>query len=71
MRRMDEQNSGKTKAAETEKAEKQQKKSFGSDSEQTRYGRMIAAWTDDRHARQLCDTTHIFILLYESKLPLF
>ena len=55
----------------TEATERQQRKSLGADSEQTRYGRMIAAWKDDSHARQLCDMTHVFILLYESKLPLF
>ena len=70
MGRMDEQNSGNSKSCGDRRGREAAEEKLGSGTEQTRRG-MIAAWTDDRHARQLCDMTHVFILLYESKLPLF
>ena len=61
----------KQKAEITEATGRNSMEKLGSGTDQTRHGRMIAAWADDIHTRQLCDMTHIFIMIYESKLPLF
>ncbi|MEE3422226.1 MAG: hypothetical protein VZR11_05925 [Succinimonas sp.] len=68
---MDEQNSGNSKGCGDRRGREAAEEKLGSGTNQTRHGRMIAAWADDIHTRQLCDMTHIFIMIYESKLPLF